>query len=62
MNASTVVIVGSATAHGVFSSSTYPQGTISFTGSQQFNQVRLWIPPQTYPSTHFFIDNVLITT
>ncbi len=54
--------IGSATAHATFSTSTFPQGTIAFIGSLQFNQVKLWIPPQAYPASQFFIDNVIVTT
>ena len=60
---STGTPVGSATAHGEFSSDSYPQGTLSFSsGSQAFDTVAVVVPFLAQGATDFLVDNIVVTT
>jgi len=62
MNSTDTIPIGSATARATFSSSSYPQGTLSFTSDQSFNLVRIEIPYVPQGATDFFVDNIMVTT
>jgi len=63
MNSTEITPVGTATARGAFSTGLYPQGTLSFTSTEQpFNMVRIEIPYVPRGATDFFVDNIIVTT
>ncbi len=55
--------VGNSTAHGVFTNSSYPQGTLSLTSfSNPFNVVAIVIPYQPQGAVDFLVDNIYLTS
>jgi len=63
MDSTDTTPVGSVTAHGTFSTSLYPQGTLAFNlADQQFNLVTIEIPFTLLGATDFLVDNIIVTT
>lgn len=61
MDSTETAPIGSATARGTFSSSSYPQGTLSFASANKpFNLVRIEIPYVPNGATDFFVDNITV--
>lgn len=54
--------VGSAMAHGTYSTDTMPEGTLSFdSAGQPFDVVEIHIPPAPLVASSFLVDNVTVT-
>ncbi len=53
--------VGSTTAHGFFSTDTFPMGTLTFRSDTPFNLVRIVVPFQGSGTTEFLADNIVVT-
>jgi hypothetical protein len=64
VNSAANAAVGSVTTHGIFTTDTYPQGTLTLTApaGQSFNLVQIDLPPLAQGATVFLIDNITITT
>jgi hypothetical protein len=54
-------LVGSTTARGNFTTSSYPEGTLSYNPGKSFNWVRISLPAQPSGATDFLIDTVIVT-
>ena len=53
--------VGSVTAHGAFSSDSYPEGDIAFSTGQAFNLVTIELPYMAQGAADFLVDNIVVT-
>lgn len=54
-------LVGSTSASGSFTTSSYPQGTLSFISAEPFDWIRISLPSQSSGATDFFVDNLVVT-
>ncbi len=62
VNSTTSTPLGSSTAHGIFTSDSYPEGRITYASTQGFNLVSVVVPYIPQGAVDFLIDNVAVIT